>query len=229
IFIFHSHFQNIAIKRGLPHIDSLPWYNMAIGIPIIIFFLSSIVFICWSRKHSSILHRMLLIFVLIIDLSSFGWFFEWKYWSPHKDLLLPTATAKRYTQLLHATHQRLLPVNGALGGMTEMPPNMSWLWHVPSASGYGPLMLSRIGQVLVMTPWGSVADTWTRASNRSLDILAIRYLFLSHRNLTSPSLHKGGVLWTADDLSLALGSGCATLQPEAVKFHLPALIAATAI
>ena len=111
----------------------------------------------------------------------------------------------------------------------SMPPNLSWLWRVPSASGYGPLMLSRISQLLAMSPNGLVADTWTRASDRSLDILAIRYLFVSHRNLTPPSLHKGGWLWTADDFSLSLGSGCVTLQPEAVKFHLPTPLAATAI
>src|SRR5262249_8006706 len=45
----------------------------------------------------------------------------------------------------------------------------------------------------------------------------------------SPSLHKGGWRWTAGDVSLSLGSGCATLQPEAVKFHLPTHLAATAI
>ncbi len=110
-----------------------------------------------------------------------------------------------------------------------MPPNMSWLWRVPSASGYGPLILSRIGQLLAMSNDGLVADTWTRAGNRSLDILAIRYLFLSHRNLRPPSLHKGGLLWTADDLSLSLGSGCAIPQPEVITLDLPTPLAATAI
>src|SRR5262249_4369283 len=60
-------------------------------------------------------------------------------------------------------------------------------------------------------------------------ILAIRYLFLAQRNFTPPSPHKGGWLWAADDLALSLGSGCTTLPSEAVKFHLPTPIAATAI
>jgi len=230
IFLFSARLKAFAASKGIEKMELLPWSNPAVGIPLVIFLLASIALFFWSRQSQSRFRKLLLLFVLVIDLGSFGWFIEWKYYSPDKNHLTPPASAQRYKSLLENTRQRMVPIRGVLGSMDEFPPNISRLWGVPSASGYGPLILSRISELLSMPIDGSVMGPWSSLHNRNLDVMAIRYVFL-HRNDTIPFPVKDptGISWSKGDLTLSLGSGCGPLQPSSIKINLPAPVRATSI
>jgi hypothetical protein len=181
IFIFSRQLESVAMMRGIAGLKSLPWFNPAVGIPLAVFSLGSISLILWSRKTSSRLRRLLFGFVLIVDLASFGWFYEWKYISPGKDIITPTVMAQHYRALLEMTNQRMMPIRGVFGSANEIPPNISRLWGVPSASGYNTLILTRMSQFFPMFPSGELAGMWSSQNNRALDLMAVRYIF-------SPSL-----------------------------------------
>lgn len=223
VFGLPHHLHTMAIKSGVQRLELLPWSNPAVGLPLIIFLIASISLFYWTLKSRSYLRQALLICVLIIDLGSFGLFYEWRYTSPSRDLLTLPAGIKPYKEILDATGQRLLPVNGILGSMTELPPNISGLWDIPSISGYGPLMLQRVHDLLSMTTGGwIVADTWPFASDRSLDLLATRYALLSRQGLKARSvIEKQGFTWAAEGLGITLGPGCAGSQPDSFQFSLP--------
>jgi hypothetical protein len=230
ILLFSTWLKAFATKKGIVKIEFLPWLNPAVGIPLIIFILSSIVLFFWCRKSHSRFRQIILISILIIDLSSFDWFTEWKYHSPGKNLLIPPASAQRYKNQLENTYQRMIPIRGVRGLMEEIPPNISRLWGIPSASGYGPLILSRISNLLSMCPCGGVTGNWSSLHNRNLDLMAIRYVFIpKHDTIPTPVIDPKGISWSSEDLNLSIGSGCGSSQPSSVKINLPVAIKATSI
>jgi hypothetical protein len=230
ILLFATRLKAFAADNGIEKMELLPWSNPAVGIPLVIFLLASIALFFWSRQSQSRFRKFFLLSVLIIDLGSFGWFVQWKYHSPDKNHLTPPASAQRYKTLFESTRQRMVPIRGVLGSMGEIPPNLSRLWGIPSASGYGPLMLSRISELLNMPPWGGVTGNWSSLQNRNLDVMAIRYVFLhKHDTILVPVKDSKGISWSKDDLTLSLGAGCGPPQPSSVMINLPAPVRATSI
>ena len=221
VYWFQNDLRGIAFKSGITKLELLPWSNAAIGFPLLIFLVSSILFFYWSRKPRSHFRQILLICMLILDLSSFGMFYEWRYLSPGRDILDLSADAKRYREVLTSSKQRLMPINGGHGTIPVIPPNISIVWGIPSASGYGPLGLKRVTEMLSMTADGIPVGSWMSTSDRSLDVLAVRYVFLSNHNLERQEvLHRNGLTWTVEDLPIILGSGCGTERPTSIKFNL---------
>ena len=154
----------------------LPWSNLALGIPLLIFVAAIIFLIYLIRFPTNKIIRYSLLLFLIFDLGSFGWFCEWKY-SPSVGIVQPTAVVQKYSQILNRSHQRILPIRGVEALWDEIPVNISRLWNVPSAGGYGPLILSRMSELLSMDVLGIVASPdWTLKENRSLDLMAVRYV-----------------------------------------------------
>ncbi len=230
IFLFSTRLKAFAAEKGIGKIDSTPWLNPAVGIPLIIFIVASIVLFFWCRKTHSRFRQVILFAILIIDLGSFSWFVQWKYHSPEKNLLIPPVSAQRYKPQLENTHQRMVPIQGVLGSIEEIPPNISRLWGIPSASGYGPLILSRISDLLSMPPWGGVTGAWSSLYNRNLDVMAIRYIFIQkHDTIPTPVIDSKGISWSSDDLTLSLGTGCGSSQTSSVRINLSAPVLATSI
>lgn len=230
IFLFQSSLRMMAEKSGITRLELSPWANAAIGVPLLIFVVSSVVLFYWSRAPGSYFRRILCACVFILDLASFGMFYEWRYSAQTRDILNLPSYAERYKEVLNAEKQRMLPINGGLGQLTEIPPNISKHWGIPSASGYGPLILDRISRLLSMGTWGGIMGPWPAAMDRSLDILAIRYVFLSRRDIEPRSvLQKNGLSWAAEGLPFALGSGCGVRYPDAVRFFLSKPVTATEI
>ena len=163
-------------KEAASQYTLLPWSNLALGIPLLIFIIAIIFSICLIKFPANKIVRYLLLLFLIFDLSSFGWFCEWKY-SPSASIMQPTGVVEKYAQILARSHQRLLPVRGIKGGWDEIPVNISRLWDIPSAGGYGPLILSRVSEFLSMDVLGKVVTPdWNSQKNRSLDLMAVRYV-----------------------------------------------------
>jgi Bacterial membrane protein YfhO len=149
----------------------------------------------WQQQSRSQFRRQCLLLItvstMVIDLFLFSWIdnrypsgFGWLGYrstpAQHRQYLIPSSTVTRYQQQLVKSHQRLLPIRGVQatyeGVLDDIPPNTSLFWGVPSASGYGPLILSRYQQLTTIDSLGVVSPSVLDPANRSLDILAVRYI-----------------------------------------------------
>jgi hypothetical protein len=166
--------QNMALKNGVTNLTLTPWLNPAIVTPTIIFVISCIVlFIC--VRAASAARSVALIGLVILDLASIGFFCEWKLSAEKSVLQLPRSLSELPAEL-NKTHQRFLPVRGVWSDVSEGRPNLTRLWSIPNASGYGSLILKRVNELLAMSLQGTVGGNWMPASNKSLDVMAVRYI-----------------------------------------------------
>jgi hypothetical protein len=172
----------------------------------------------------------LLLVVLLLDLASFGWFYEWRYRSPYAAYLSAPTAAGNYREQLDATGQRLLPIRGGTGRVSELPPNLSKLWGITSASGYGPLILARTSSFLTMPPHGSVDESWRDPANQGLDLMAVRYVLVPPTAVEPPTTtDERGLLWSTAEFNYTIGPGCAVQTPETAQIDLPQAMRATRI
>ena len=195
-----------------------PWANSAVAVPLLMFVIAVAMLVYWSKHPASPARILLLIGFIVIDLGSFGWFHDWRYFPSQVWALKPPEFANRYRTLLEPTQQRLIPYRSARGTLDEMPPNLTRLWGVPSAGGYNVLVLSRISNLLPMIDHPQVPLPWAMPEDRGADVLAIRYLVVPQNQIETDALRK---TWFNDRMELWLGSGCGQAPRKQLKFTLP--------
>ncbi|MGB7923687.1 MAG: YfhO family protein [Pyrinomonadaceae bacterium] len=231
LLFYRNYWLGLAISNGIEGLRLSPWANPATGVPLMVFLCGAAAFICFHRNPRSAWTNGVLLLVLTLDLATFGWFCYWQDQSPRKEeILTPPISAARYRPILEATAQRLMPLQGALGTRDEIFPDISRLWGVPSASGYGPLLLRRVGEMASMNNGGVVDQQSLAVDNQSLNLMAVRFITLRvpQSEAVAASGAGGPTRWAADDLDLSIGRGCgATDSP--VLFNLPTPIAATKV
>lgn len=206
----------VLLLRQMPLIDVRAWSNPALSVPLILFVAAAVVLFYWHKQPRSVIRQSMLLILLGLDLASFGWFYAWHDFSPPKGVLAEPGIVKNYKDTLNATRQRMVSARGTLGGVEELPPNLSRVWGVSNATGYGPLTLSTVTDLLSLLPDGSLAPQWRERGNQSLNLAAVRYVFLPSRDL---SLDHQGVLWEKEDLNIWLGSGCNQPSRSSVEFQ----------
>ena len=221
-----SYMAALAAQKEIAQLGLLPWKNPAVGLPVVVFLLGAAVLAYWHRQPMSEPRRALLLLMLIVDLGSFGWSYEWRYAAPDQSQLNPPEAAVRYTGLLDGTHQRLIPYRGSRGSLAEMPPNLSRLWGVPSASGYNVLVFTRVGNLLPMIDIIGPPLPWSEPENKSLDLMAARYFFFPQNKTMTDS---SGVAWIEQDAEFWLGSGCNELPRSSATLNLPTPVKSTAL
>jgi hypothetical protein len=171
-------FRSDAAAHGVAHLTFLPWHNPATAVPLAVLALACAVLIFWGARPHSRARSALLLAAVAADLASFGWFYEWRATAPDARQLSPPAASARFVEEARATRQRVLPVRGALTPREGLPPNVSLMWGAPSASGYSGLVLARTSRLLDMSNDGNVAAPWQDSSSLSLDLFAVRYVFV---------------------------------------------------
>ena len=222
--------QGLAAAKGFPNLKLLPWENLAVGIPLIIFVAASLSLFMWCSRPSSRLGQIFLLLILVMDLGSFGWFSDWKFGSPGKEVLMPTASQEKYRSFLSGAFQRMVSVKGVFAPKEGCPPNIARLWGIPSAGGYGPLMLSRFSQLLSIAPDGELTGIWSSTNDRGLDLMDVRYVFLPKGDVQSLAADDPkGASWSNEDMAIAIGSGCGAPMPVSSSISLPAPVRATEI
>ena len=220
--------KELAAARGIDPLSVLPWSNPAVGIPLVVFGFGAAILLAWRIKPASTLRTSLLLVGLVVDLGSCGWFSAWSFTSPHRDIVRPPEIAQRYRTTLEATHQRIAPVRGALGSREEIPPNLHRLWGVPSVSGYGPLLLARVSEVLSMGPDGDIAGLSYMPDNRTLDIMGVSHVFAPVSAFTPLTAKSQGISWARERMALGLGAGCGVTR-DAWRLQLSAPVKVTAL
>jgi hypothetical protein len=226
-------FTNLASLEALAaHKDLSPeqvwrWTRWAVAIPLALFVCSAVSLSYWVRRTKSLGRIVLLFAVLMIDLASFGWSYDWHYVGIDKDALQVPEIATRYRYLLQGNHQRILPTRGTMAPRGEMPPNLSRLWGVPNASGYNSLVLSRFSKLLNMQDVGTVTrPLWWDPDDQSLNLASVRYLLMPKMEVVTD---QSGTSWQKTDLQLWLGAGCNPTSTDSVIFNLPDPAPGTAI
>jgi len=170
------------------------WEEPALFVPVSIMLLQLPVLYGFFKRPESPLSRLALIALVIIDLGSFGWFTQWHYESHSPVDFTPPPHAARYRQLLLPLHQRILPVRGQIGTVDELPPNLSGMWEIPSASGYLNFVTDRFYKFFTMPDGGFILEDWSSSDNRVTDIASIRYVFCAKDDTRFP-LPTDSVRW----------------------------------
>jgi hypothetical protein len=227
VFLFTQHRSEHALAEGgTARLNALPWANPAVAVPLIIFLLGSLAFVWWCSRSDSVLRKILLVSMLVVDVASFGWFLSWHQDAQRKEVLNPPATANLATNLA-ASNQRMLAVRGTWANASEAPPNISRLWGLPSAAGYSPLSPVRISELLSMRPDGSVDPVWKQSTNQALNLASVRYVTVPR---IPPTKDAQGILWNPDDMDFWLGnSACVEGAGKSIKFDFGAPVEATTL
>ena len=206
--------------KGVTSLRLAPWANPTIGVPLLVFIIAAAVFLWWSRRPSSVAASVVLLAVLVLDLGTFGWTYEWHFRPPNTNLLSSPVFADAYKRMLLEHNLRMYPLLGALGPVTDIPPNLSRMWGIPSASGYGPLTLVRPSRLMNMGPAGSLAGPWRNTTDQGLNLMSVRYLFVSQKD-PLPVTEAQGIAWAGEDMNIWLGAGCVPeALPHSLKFKL---------
>ncbi|MFM2431712.1 MAG: hypothetical protein RLZZ511_2925 [Cyanobacteriota bacterium] len=204
---FEPTWRSMAATVGVTNLSLAPWKNPAVGVPVMLFVAGILALGLWTRWRAARWSRLLLIAVLVCDMGSFGWFWEWRNYSPLAQRLERTALAAEYRDELNRTHERLLSdTENTFTNPEVLFPNATRLWEVPNASGYSPLLLSRVADLMQISSNGSLIRYPKGANDRSLDLMAVKYLLLN-QDMTQPIAGQADP-WSPLDLSVAVGSAC---------------------
>jgi hypothetical protein len=217
------------LKEAGGRVTFAPWSNPATAVPLVVLLAGVAALLFWRAKTSSRVRGALLVCVVALDLASFTWFYEWHYGAPPRAYLEAPAPAAGIRDELARTHGRLLPARGGEGRVAELPPNLSKLWGLPSASGYGPFTPARLARLLSMPAHGST-DAWRDAANRGPDLLAARYLLLPRDAGETLTPEKfPGLRFAAEDFPATVGRGCDASAPQSFTVDLPRPVAADSV
>src|SRR5262245_16551735 len=228
LWLFAGKINELALQFIGRKITLKPWTNPALAVPLLLFCGLCVVLLYWQKAPTSRVWTAALLAALVVDLGSFGWFYEWRYRAPYKAYLNLPTRAIRFKNELEVTNQRLLPVRGGTGRVNELPPNLSKLWGINSASGYGPFIISRVSQLLTMPPHGSVDESWRDPGNLGLDLMAVRYLVVPPEEVGPASkLDEQGTKWLSSDFAVDIGSGCNPANLLSYAIDLPQTVPST--
>jgi hypothetical protein len=205
--ISYKSFIDKSSKFGIIDLKIFPWENPAVAIPILIFGISLITLTLWYRYSNMQWSALLLVTVIVVDLSSFGWFYEWQINSPNVNRLNPSEIVLKYRTLLQISNGRFLNPSGSISMESNgLFPNLTRLWDFPNAAGYSPLTLTRMSQLMQMDASGALYFLPTKESDRQLDLMSVRYLFSPGSDMSQ----QDGLIWTDTDLDFLLGASDCT-------------------
>ena len=164
-----------------------------------------------------------LLIVLAIDLTAFGWFYQWQE-SPVRTTVLPTPVfLKKYQEKINEKEQRYFPLQGGLGDVSQVPANLSRLWNASNMSGYGPLLLSRVGNFMSLSTNGQLLSKLPLldSQNLSFNLASVRYITTTAQPAILSSDPNDLTKWGQEDLSISVAKIC-TLEPhDEITIDLP--------
>jgi hypothetical protein len=165
---------------GFPPYSLNPFKNPGLLVPLLIIGGFALFMIYRLSKYykKSVFYFALLTFI-VLDLSSFGWFYEWRFYSPKNETLKLDARLANEIQDSQSNHFRILPVDGIFN--PYLRPNATITIGIPSASGYSPLSLQRFYELSSINNIGSVEriESTFSQNNSSLDNISVKYILIA--------------------------------------------------
>ena len=174
---------------GVDVAQALPWRNPMVLGQLVVSGLGLGVLWLWVRRPTRAF-SLVLTGLIVLEVAWFGGFAEWR-GSPTSAAFSFPQSLQPYASELRGSHQRLVSA-GLPGPKDSAPPNRNRLWGIPSASGYGPLVLARYSEFAGVGPYGLVQLEGLGQDDRSLDLLAVRFLTVPRMMASqlSPGLHR---------------------------------------
>lgn len=117
----------------------------------------------------------------------------------------PSVHARRIRDELAPTQQRLLTMAGT--DVDDVAP-AAWsrIWRIPSAGGYGPMLLESHSQLAGMGRDGGIRPRMLYERDRGLDLLALKYLLVQPSDLEpGATFDADGVTWNRTALDIQTG------------------------
>lgn len=190
------------VALGLPTAES-SWAQPAVWGPLALIG-ASVVVLTLLLRRPGFGTATLAVLLLVLDLGSFGWFYEWRYGTSPAVSGALQADTQRIVELLSTGKGRVLPLNAASLPASPVRPNVNMRFAIPSVVGYGPLLPARYARFTGADTIGGFPSL--RADAPLLDVLAVRWIAGSAESL-EPQL---------------LGTGCgATSNVRTIRAKLP--------
>ncbi len=117
-------------RAGISGYSLSPLENPAVAVPLVSLVLGAIIILFVRGVGWPRLAVLVLIGALLLDLSSFGWFFQWSTESPSRVVFTEPDILDRMGKVLQPTGQRYLAIAGGKGVATR-----SLLWGLPNEDG----------------------------------------------------------------------------------------------
>lgn len=166
-------------KSGLDHVDISPFSNSYVGVPLILLAVSFIVLWLWTCAPKVVARQLFVVAMLLVDLSSFDYFCEWRFRpADEADLAPPNVVTELCKIWKDNSHQFRIAVPLAdLGGVRGCPPNLNSMWSLPSPAFYSPLVTQRLSQLLQDSGTARL-QTICKPGDATLDIASVKYLIV---------------------------------------------------
>lgn len=167
-----------------------PWHgNDAVLVPLLLGAASMLCVWGLARRFSAA--PIVLVLMLVIDLGSFGWIFEWRSTASARPQLLDRDW-QAFAQEVRRDHTRVLFVEGNASTLAARP-NLNLLYDLPSATAYNPLLPRAYAEVTGSSSGGEVASPSSLRTR--LAITGTRWVAYD-KSLVRP-MHLGGDCTTA--------------------------------
>jgi hypothetical protein len=139
-----------------------------------------------------------------------------------RDAARPDVHALKLARALAPLHQRALAFGGTQGDAV-LPAAWARLWQIPIAGGYGPMLLDRYSRLGSIGTNGSVRPSVLSAADRSLDMMAVRYVMVQARDVPSPeTFEREGFTWGRTEMGIPVGRpDCNIPYPRTASVPLP--------
>jgi hypothetical protein len=204
LFANYSYIIQKAIQKGVTNYELNPLKNKAVMIPLALV-LVELVAICLIRLVKKKLYPIsIIIILLILELSSFGWFYEWRFDAQ------PYSIVNNNKSINQFGDYRIVAPDGTILPDPNLRPNTSQLLSIKNTTGYNPLLLTEYNSLLGVRTNGSIdVNLW---NNNILDFLSVKYGFMVNRN----------PIKTANEISFnnpSLNQHLSTKEKQSIEFE----------
>lgn len=192
--------------------DAGGWASPRIYVPLALIVASMVCLVALLRRPG-FNTALVALALLVVDLGSFGWFYEWRDAGPTSAPMSLDARVEAQLRKMANEPGRVLPFRVQQQGVGPLRPNNNLQFGIPSVVGYGPLLSSRYAQYTGADTTGGFGQVAPDAP--LLNVLGVRWLADLQQGTAEPQL---------------LGTGCgASGHVRAVRGLLPDGIEPSAI
>jgi hypothetical protein len=142
----------------------------------------------------------------------------------------PSVHALKIAALIAPTHQRMLSVAGAERDPV-IPGGLARYWGIETAGGFSPIMANRLATMARMGAAGDVYPDVLKFDDRSLDLLAVRYIVVGDNEYPAPeTFDREGLTWARPSLGFTTGrSDCTAPLAKSFSLRMPPAVNVSSI
>lgn len=198
---------NMPLSLGGPVPSDAVASTPRLWLPLLLMAVSLLLMGLFAFKRTRV-SALLCVMLVVVDLASFGWFYEWRYPSVNADQETMAPELTRTIDELARGEGRILPLDAAKMLNEPLRPNINMRHGIDSVVGYGPLLPERYAIYAgVDTTGGFAVNDPTKPI---MDVLGVRWI---------AGRHEDG----EKRFPQALGRGCGvSVAPNQVRVKIPA-------